>query len=56
VPDLLLLAILLPATALGQLAGRPVFARLAHGGNYEPVLTTVLVISIVVGLVAAFTS
>lgn len=56
VPDLLLLAVLLPATAVGQLAGRPVFARLAHGGNYEPVLTTVLVISIVVGLVATFTS
>jgi uncharacterized membrane protein YfcA len=56
VPGLGLLAILLPATALGQLAGRPVFARLAGGGNYEPVLTAVLLISIAVGLVAAFTS
>lgn len=56
VPDLWLLAVLVPATAVGQLAGRPVFARLAHGENYEPVLTTVLVISIVVGLIGAFTS
>jgi uncharacterized membrane protein YfcA len=56
VPDPLLLAVLVPATAVGQLAGRPVFARLAHGDNYEPVLTAVLVISIVVGLVGAFTS
>jgi hypothetical protein len=48
--------VLVPATAVGQLAGRPVFARLAHGENYEPVLTTVLIISIVVGLVGAFTS
>lgn len=56
VPDPLLLAVLVPATAIGQLAGRPLFARLAHGENYEPVLTTVLVISIVVGLIGAFTS
>jgi uncharacterized membrane protein YfcA len=56
VPDPWLLAILVPATALGQLAGRPVFARLARGENYEPVLTTVLLISIAVGLVGAFTS
>ena len=56
VPDPVLLAVLLPATALGQVAGRPVFARLAHGGSYEPVLTAVLLISIAVGLVAAFTS
>jgi hypothetical protein len=56
VPDPLLIAVLVPATALGQLAGRPVFRRLAGGGNYEPVLTVVLLISVAVGLVAAFTS
>jgi uncharacterized membrane protein YfcA len=56
VPDLALLAVLVPATAIGQLAGRPLFARLAHGGSYEPVLTAVLVISIVVGLIGTFTS
>jgi uncharacterized membrane protein YfcA len=55
-PELLLVAILVPATALGQIAGRPVFRRLAGGGNYEPVLTVVLLISVAVGLVAAFTS
>jgi uncharacterized membrane protein YfcA len=56
VPDLWLLAVLVPATALGQLAGRPVFARLAHGHSYEPVLTVVLLISVVVGLIGTFTS
>jgi len=56
VPDLTLLAVLIPATALGQLAGRPLFARLAVGGSYEPVLTGVLLVSIAAGLIATFTS
>lgn len=56
VPSLGLLAVLIPATALGQLAGRPLFARLAHGGSYEPVLTAVLLVSIVVGLLSTFTT
>jgi uncharacterized membrane protein YfcA len=56
VPDLSLLAVLLPATVLGQLAGRPLFARLAHGDRYELVITVVLLASLVVGLISAFTS
>jgi uncharacterized membrane protein YfcA len=47
------LAALVPIAALGHLAGRPVFARLAHGEGYEPVLTGVLCVSVLVGLVAA---
>jgi uncharacterized membrane protein YfcA len=55
-PDPLTLAVLAPATAVGQLAGRPLFARLAHGGRYEAVLTVVLVLAVGIGLVGAFTS
>jgi uncharacterized membrane protein YfcA len=53
-PDPLLLAVLMPATAVGQLAGRPLFARLAHGGGYERVLTGVLLLAVAIGLVGAF--
>jgi uncharacterized protein len=56
VPDLSLLAAIVPATLIGQLAGRPLFARLAHGGSYEPVLTGVLLLSITAGLIGTFTS
>jgi uncharacterized membrane protein YfcA len=50
-PDPVLLAALVPVVALGHLAGRPAFARLAHGGRYEPVLTVALLCSVVAGLV-----
>jgi uncharacterized membrane protein YfcA len=56
VPDPVLLAILIPATILGQLSGRPLFARLASGDRYEPVLTAVLLVSVCVGLVGAIIS
>jgi uncharacterized protein len=56
VPDLGRLAVLMPATAVGQIAGRPLFARLAQGGRYEPVLTVVLLFAVVIGLVSTFTS
>jgi uncharacterized protein len=50
VPDAAWLAALVPATAAGQLAGRPVFARLAAGHSYERVLTGVLVVTVTAGL------
>ena len=50
IPDATLLAVMVPTVALGHLAGRPVFARLARGGRYEPVLTGVLIVSILGGL------
>jgi uncharacterized protein len=53
VPDALLVAILVPVVAVGHLAGRPLFAALARTGRYEPVVTTVLVISVVAGLATA---
>ena len=37
---------LLPAAVLGHLSGRPLFARLAHGAHYEPVVTAVLLLSV----------
>ena len=37
------------AALAGQIAGRPLFARLA-GGDYERVLTGVLVLAVSVGL------
>ncbi|MGH2949864.1 MAG: hypothetical protein ACRDPC_26985 [Solirubrobacteraceae bacterium] len=52
-PDAALLATLVPVAAAGHLAGRPVFSRLAGGGGYEPVLTAVLLVSVVAGLAAA---
>jgi uncharacterized membrane protein YfcA len=51
VPDADVLAALMPVVALGCVAGRPVFARLARSGDYEPVLTGVLIVSVLSGLV-----
>jgi uncharacterized protein len=53
VPDAELVAILVPVVAAGHLAGRPLFAALVRGGRYEAVLTSVLIVSVVAGLVAA---
>jgi uncharacterized membrane protein YfcA len=50
VPDAGVLAALVPVVAVGNLAGRPVFARLARSGEYEHVLTGVLVVSVLSGL------
>jgi uncharacterized membrane protein YfcA len=50
VPDAALVAALLPAAAVGHLAGRRVFARLAAGGSYEPVLTGTLVLAVLISL------
>jgi hypothetical protein len=46
------LAALVPVVAIGHLAGRPVFARIAHG-HYEGVLTGVLLVACAAGLVTA---
>jgi hypothetical protein len=43
-------AALVPLTALGQIGGRRVFARLAAGRSYERVLTAVLLVTVAVGL------
>jgi len=51
-PDATALAALLPLALAGQVAGRPLFARLS-GGGYEGVLTVVLVVSALVGLASA---
>lgn len=51
-PDPVSLAAMVPLAALGQLAGRPVFARLA-AGHYEAALTAVLLVSATVGLLTA---
>jgi uncharacterized protein len=53
VPEAAVFAWLVPAVAAGHLAGRPVFARLARGGRYEPVVTGVLLVSVATGLVGA---
>jgi len=52
VPDAAWLAALVPLTAAGQLAGRPVFARLAAARSYERVLTVVLLVTVVAGLLS----
>lgn len=51
-PDPRGLTALAALVVVGQLIGRPLFTRLAHG-HYEAVLTAVLTISAIVGLVAA---
>ena len=56
VPGLGLVAALVPVTVLGHLAGRRVFARLAAGGRYEPVMTGVLLASVAMGLIGAVVS
>jgi uncharacterized protein len=53
VPDAELVAILIPVVAVGHLAGRPLFAALARSHRYEPVVTALLVVSILVGLATA---
>jgi uncharacterized membrane protein YfcA len=50
VPDAGVVAAMVPLVAVGHVAGRPVFARLVHSGDYEPVLTGVLVASVLTGL------
>src|SRR5215207_1967812 len=50
VPDAAAVAALVPLTAIGQLFGRPLFARLAHGRSYERVLTVVLLATVAAGL------
>ncbi len=52
VPDATWIAALVPLTAAGQLAGRPVFARLAAARSYERVLTVVLLITVAAGLLS----
>ena len=56
VPDPAALAALVPLTALGHVAGRPLFARLAAGRSYERVLTAVLLVAIAVGLLGVLLS
>jgi uncharacterized protein len=53
VPDASTIAWLVPVVAAGHILGRPVFARLASGGRYEPVVTGVLLVSVVAGLAGA---
>jgi uncharacterized membrane protein YfcA len=50
VPDAAAVAALVPLTAIGQLLGRRVFARLAGSPAYERVLTVVLLATVAVGL------
>jgi uncharacterized protein len=56
VPDAAAVAALMPLTALGQLAGRPLFQRLAAGRAYERVLTAVLLLAVVAGLLGVLLS
>jgi uncharacterized protein len=53
VPDATLVAILVPVVVAGHLLGRPIFARLARSGRYEPVLTAALLVAVVAGLATA---
>jgi uncharacterized protein len=53
VPDAVLAAVLVPVVAVGHLAGRPLFAALARSRRYEPVVTALLLISVVAGLATA---
>jgi uncharacterized membrane protein YfcA len=53
VPDAELVAVLVPVVAVGHLAGRPLFAALARSRRYEPVVTALLLISILAGLATA---
>ena len=52
-PDAEAIAVLVPVAAAGQLLGRPLFARLARSGRFEPVVTAVLLASVLGGLAAA---
>jgi uncharacterized membrane protein YfcA len=53
VPNPWVLAALVPLVVVGNLVGRPLFGRLAGGGAYEPVLSSILVVAVVVGLATA---
>jgi len=55
-PDARAVAALVPLTALGHVAGRPLFARLAAGRAYEHVLTAVLLVTVAAGLLAVLLS
>jgi uncharacterized membrane protein YfcA len=50
VPGAAWVAALVPLTAAGQLAGRPIFARIAAARSYERVLTVVLLVTVAAGL------
>ena len=52
-PDSTLTLALVPAVLAGHLVGRRGFARLAQSDRYEPVLTAVLIVAVVVGLIGA---
>ena len=52
-PDGTLTLALVPAVLAGHLVGRRGFARLAESDRYEPVLTAVLIVAVVVGLIGA---
>jgi uncharacterized protein len=52
VPGAAWIAAFVPVTAAGQLAGRPLFARIAAARSYERVLTVVLLVTVAVGLVS----
>jgi uncharacterized membrane protein YfcA len=56
VPTAAAVAALVPVTALGHLAGRPLFARLAAGRAYERVLTAVLLAAVAAGLASVLLS
>src|SRR5918997_1033578 len=50
VPGTAWVAALVPAAAAGQLAGRPLFARLAGGRAYQRILPVVLLVTVAAGL------
>jgi hypothetical protein len=50
-PDAAFIAALVPLVAVGHLAGRRVFARLAASGRFETALNVGLVVALVAGLV-----
>jgi uncharacterized membrane protein YfcA len=52
-PSAGLIAVFVPLVAVAQIAGRPLFARLASGGHLEPVLNATLVFAVGLGLVTA---
>jgi uncharacterized membrane protein YfcA len=52
-PDATLTLALVPAVLAGHLIGRRGFSRLAASDRYEPVLTAVLVVAVIVGLIGA---
>jgi hypothetical protein len=50
-PDATLVLALLPAVLAAHLVGRRLFARLAAGGAYEPVLNVLLAVAALAGLI-----